>query len=570
MIVRLCLIGVVIAAVSGFRPASAQVTSPRALAPGVEVEMKQPGGAGPARIDDTAVRYYARIGDVERMEAEISRLRALDPTWQPPKDLFSPAVAGYDETPLWRMLSDGRIAEARASIAEQRRKDAAWRPSEKLLAELDLAEAAAGALAASEGRRWKDVVDLVAAEPRLLVCERLDMMWRAAEAFGELKRTEEAIGLYRDVVSKCPSAADRRDTLYKASRYLPPERIDELANLARSTLPGGENPDLIAQAVDEMRMGRVIDAIGRRGATIADDELARAAAAVSARRNADGALALGWFFQSRKRFEDARSWFSQANDWEPSDRAAEGLIFAYLGLKKPEEAKAAAQPWQGKSRRVAAALGAARTPEPAKAVPVAKSPASANNELALVVARGDWGQCLTVIQRLTASQAMTADLAQQRGWCLLELDRPAEAERAFSQAKSLAAKATAAERKRLTEIADYGTALARARQNDTGGVQRQLNGTDMSDERRAEIRASLLASQAQTAFDEKRYLDALRLLDARKAVAAEERGLTLLRGWSLFKSGRQREAIALFQALDRRLSTAESREALSLATQATN
>ena len=82
---------------------------------------------------------------------------------------------------------------------------------------------------------------------------------------------------------------------------------------------------------------------------------------------------------------------------------------------------------------------------------------------------------------------------------------------------------------------------------------------------KAEIRASLMATEAGRALEDKRYHDVLRLLDARRELEPEPRNLGILRGWALYNLMRYDEAYAQFKAIDDRLSTEESREGVSTA-----
>lgn len=552
-------------------PALAQqgtAPTPRALAPGVQVEVEQPGGGQPAagRIDETALRYYARIGDVARLEAEIARLKSIDPSWQPPKDLFAPqpVQAGVDETPFWTLVSAGKTAEARAAIAEARRKTPSWQPSDKLLAELDIAEATTKLRSASDGKRWQEVVDAAAADPRLLTCNRLDSLWRTAEAHGELKQTERAFELFRTAATTCTKASERRDTLFKASRYLPQDRVRELADLAGSANPApGEDYAIVRRALAELDVGRTLEGLGAKGANPPAEDLARAESNVAERRDAEAALALGWFYQNRKQYGQARDWFTRANEWAASDRAAEGLILALAGLNRKEEAVAAAAPWRGKSERVDRALRAVvRPPGGGGGGPQGPSP------LDRAVAARDWSLCLDLIERERRAKRLSAGLAQQRGWCLMELNRPTEAEDAFAEARALAAKAGGAERRRIAEEAQYGGMVARMRMDDTAGVMHDLPGSGLGPEHQRDLKASALAAQALRAYEEERFRDTLRLLDARLALVPETRGLTLMRGWTLYNLNYHGEALEVFEALDRRLSTDDTRNAVSTARQA--
>ena len=565
----------------------------RALAPGVKVEVAPAPGSGSApaagKVDETALRYYARIGDGERLEAEIARLRALDPTWEPPKDLFAPqpTTPGVDESPFWNLLSAGKVAEARAAIAEQRRKSPSWQPSDKLLQELDLAESAGRIRSASDTKRWQEVVDAAAANPEAVACNRLDNAWRLAEAYAELKQADRAFETYKTIVTSCPKAKERRDTIFKASRYLSPDRLRELTALGATANPAtGEDYSTVRAAEAELETGRLLERLGnaKPGALSAAD-LSRVQGIVRDQQDADGAIALGWYFQKQKNFAEAQSWFSQANGWAPSDRAAEGLVLAYNGLGEKAQARAAASPWKGKSNRVDQALKAV---DPPRGPAGGRSGPQGPSELDRALARQDYAACLAIIRASIARSGPTAALLQQRGWCLLELKRPSEAEAAFAEAQVLAARepakggasaggASAGAAAPRTPSAGglpqtatpaqenaYGQAIARLATGDVAGLARDLPRANMTAAQKAEIRASLMATEANRALEDKRYNDVLRLLDARKELEPEPRNLGILRGWALYNLMRYDEAYAQFKAIDDRLSTEESREGVTI------
>ncbi len=566
----------------------------RALAPGVKVEVAPAPGSGSApaagKVDETALRYYARIGDGERMEAEIARLRALDPTWEPPKDLFAPqpTTPGVDETPFWTLVSAGKVAEARAAIAEQRRKSPSWQPSDKLLQELDLAESAGRIRSASDTKRWQEVVDAAAANPEAVACNRLDNAWRLAEAYAELKQTDRAFDTYKTIVTSCPKAKERRDTIFKASRHLSPDRLRELTALGATANPAtGEDYSTVRTAEAELETGRLLERLGnsKAGALSAAD-LSRVQGIIRDKQDADGAIALGWYFQKQKNFAEAQSWFSQANGWAPSDRAAEGLVLAYNGLGEKAQARAAAAPWKGKSNRIDQAL---------KAVDPPRGPSGGGrggpqgpSELDRALARQDYAACIAIIRASIAKSGPTAALLQQRGWCLLELKRPSEAEAAFAEAQVLAAREPAKggasaggasvgavsprtpsagglpQTATLAHENAYGQAIARLATGDVAGLTRDLPRANMTAAQKAEIRASLMATEANRALEDKRYNDVLRLLDARKQLEPEPRNLGILRGWALYNLMRYDEAYDQFKAIDDRLSTEESREGVTI------
>lgn len=587
----------------GLSPTAAEATSTtpgaRALVPGVKVEVAPAPGSGPAAtpnaLDDSALRYYARIGDVERMEAEIARLRALDPGWEPPKDLFTPQAAGpgVDETPFWSLVSAGKFPEARAAIAEQRRQTPSWQPSAKLLQELDVAEGANRLRGASDTKRWQDVIDAAAAQPEAVACNRLDNAWRLAEAYAELKQLDRAFDRYKTIVSQCPKAKERRDTIFKASRYLSPEQVRELTAIGATANPvAGEDYSAVRTVEGELETGRLLEKLGNpKAGPLSTADLARAEQIIRDKQDADGAIALGWYFQRQKKHADAQRWFADANGWTPSDKAAEGLILALAALGKKAEAREAGAPWQGKSNRVDQALKSVTNPPRGSGSGgrgASGGGAPGQSELSAALARDDFAGCLAAIQRMLTHSRPTAALMQQRGWCLMELKRPTEAEAAFAEAQALAAREpakanTPGKSSSQRSLSDrpldtpaspaqenaYGQAVARLATGDVAGLARDLPRTNMTPTQKAEIRASLLATEAGRAMDDKRYGDVLRLLDARKELTPEPRNLSLLRGWALYNMRRLDEARALFKAIDDRLSTEESREAVSVTSMAT-
>jgi hypothetical protein len=80
-----------------------------------------PTTAQPERVDESALRYYARNRQMERVEAEIRRLQTLHPGWTPPDDLFSVNPAGSGEQQFWDLFGADRLDELEAAIARPHR-----------------------------------------------------------------------------------------------------------------------------------------------------------------------------------------------------------------------------------------------------------------------------------------------------------------------------------------------------------------------------------------------------------------------------------------------------------------
>jgi len=542
---------------------------PRALAPGVKVEIDggdRTNAPSTASVDETALRYYAKIGDVAKMEAEIQRLRSIDPSWSPPKDLFSPraAAAGFDDTPIWALVSAGKYAEARAAAAEARKADAAWEPSPKLAAELDAGEATARVKAATDGKRWREAVDAADATPSVLICDRLDIMWRTAEALGQLKETDRAFDLYKRIVTTCPKAQNRRDTVFKAKPFLSPDQLRQLAEAAKTNQAPGEDYSAVGKLIDDMGFGRSVAKLAPDAAKPSPSDVADIAKTAEGKRDAGAAAAIGWYYHRDKKYAEALDWFRRSNEWSPSEEAVAGMVYALLSMKKLPEAREAAKLWPQPSEAIQKALVAA-TPKPvppgAKKAGGSGIEASVYQALSGAVGAKDWGGCLSIIDGEAKAGRRAAAMEQQRGWCLLELLRPTEARVAFEAAGGLVDKEAAKDRDRLREASLFGAMIARVRLEDVDDVLRDLPDSPLTPEHRQTVRADALGVMALRFYRDKRFKDTLRFLDARAEIAPEPRTYILMRAWSLYNLGRSKEALEVITSLDTRFSDEESRHA---------
>ena len=231
---------------------AAAVQAPAQSSPGAAVPPPvDTAPAAPHRIgerDLTALRYYVEIKDWTRVEAEIRRLRSVDPGWEPPANLMTgQAGPSVNEQDLWDLFGTGRYADVRARIAQLQQANPSYAPSADLLRQLAIAEAQQHLGTASEGAQWQAVIDQARQQPDLLSCARTDTVWRTAEAFARLQQTSSAFDLYRSVIGTCSNLKERIATLQKANAFLPPDQMAQLFALARDR--SGSD----AGAIDDIR-----------------------------------------------------------------------------------------------------------------------------------------------------------------------------------------------------------------------------------------------------------------------------------------------------------------------------
>jgi tetratricopeptide (TPR) repeat protein len=174
---------------------------------------------------------------MERVEAEIRRLRSIDPSWQPPPDLLGGGEA-VDENALWALFAKGDYAAVRARIAELQTQVPSYTPSADLMRQLDLAEASARLVAASDASQWSTVVSIGRSQPELLTCGRTDNVWRTAEALARLGDSAAALSMYKSVIDLCVDQSERVATLQKADAFLTEEQMQSLFASAKARVAG--------------------------------------------------------------------------------------------------------------------------------------------------------------------------------------------------------------------------------------------------------------------------------------------------------------------------------------------
>lgn len=407
-------------------------TPPQADAP--------PADAPPA-VDESALRYFASQGDTARLQAEISRLRALYPNWTPPRDpLAVPRNKDVQLETMWQLYSEGRYAEVRRAIADRQTKEAGWQPPADLLERLDVAEARARLINASDLKQYETVIQVGANTPILLTCSEVDVLWRVAEAFAETKRQTRARDAYLYILKNCDSEPERLATLQKAAAALPYAMLQELLSYERPNVAGTLEFESIRDD-----LARRFVAEGENDAALAVDPkyLQRIERLVETQGMASDALLLGWYQLRRKNMSAAEQWFRRARDKQDSASASQGLALALIDRKAPEEAEKVLYPWRDASADARATYMAATANLLAIEPPVALT--------------GD------VLQRIAQETMKARDpaTAQQFGWYARTLGQPQTALQWFS---------TALRWKPDDEPSAYGLAITRQQLGDTAGA----------------------------------------------------------------------------------------------------
>lgn len=287
------------------------------------------------------------------------------------------------------------------------------------------------------------------------------------------------------------------------------------------------------QDIGETVLGRIVDA------------------AMSA-RDANVAQELGWYSYSYQQPQTAVEWFTVALRWQADlEPAAYGLMVAANALGDAATVETIRAQWGGRSARITdfGQVSSSQSTSQTPPTPVARSerPLEAARPTAQTAAQEKTSQPTSgsrspSCQNFVPAASLSAAAALSHGWCLMELNRPAQAADHFARALQ-----SGSERVRID--AAYGQSLAYIRLGLPNEAAVSAAAAPVSGARALELEVAILTQQATSAYGVGDYARALAILDARSAYAAERNDLLTLRAWSYYHLRRYREAQRIFAAV---------------------
>ncbi len=288
-------------------------------------------------VDESALRYFAAQGDIERLNKEIARLKALYPNWEPPQDPLDYSTSSDRRIEnLWKLYSEGLHEEVDSEIDRIRESDPAFLPPAELLNSLKLAKDRQELVMASEDGRFQAVIDISARATQLLTCAEVDVMWRLAEAFAETGRQQRAAEAYVYILSNCDDPAERKATPIKAGAFLDIAQMETLLKLERRSRTGqGEFDDIR----DDLARSIISRAANDKSIIVPDEYLTQLKTTALRKEEPSDAMLLGWYNYERAVYTQSRIWFRNALDQVKSPEAAQGLALSELELGNFSEAE---------------------------------------------------------------------------------------------------------------------------------------------------------------------------------------------------------------------------------------
>lgn len=310
------------------------------------------------------------------------------------------------------------------------------------------------------------------------------------------------------------------------------------------------------------------------GVKVDTDVVESYSATITEMKSAPHAEILGWYAYNSRQFEAAEAWFRKSMEWEQSPARLKGFVLALSQLGRTAEVAVLRDSFQPIWPEIWEEIKVAETPKarpaavvakpavtmaaaPAPARPARKTAGGENQTSYYVAFKAKRYQvCVQDLQSLEARQPLSSNASLIKGWCMLGLNRMAEARDAFARGLSGGGE--------VRQDAAYGMALTLLRGKLTDDAESILTLYPLTPERDREVRAEIYWQRARSAFDHKLYQRTLDALNARLKVAQEPADLSMLRGWSHYHLGRTAEARAIFSRLSQYIGNPAAREALEL------
>jgi tetratricopeptide (TPR) repeat protein len=298
---------------------------------------------------------------------------------------------------------------------------------------------------------------------------------------------------------------------------------------------------------------------------ISETILGRIVETTIATRDAGLAQELGWYAYAFNQPQTALEWFQTALGWQADlEPAAYGLMVSANALGDTARVEDIRRSWGGRSVRIAQFGNLSSTTMPATAVPLPKPrPAHLNPVQTVRVVQqqaprqvqqaeapsgggggggaggsGGGGGC----QTFRPPNSLSPGGALTHAWCLMDLNRPAQAVDHFGRALDSANQATRSD-------AAYGRALAYVRLGLPDEAAVAAAAAPLSDRRIVELQTAILTLKATSAYGIGEYQLALAMMDARAQYAPERNDLLTLRAWSYYHLRRYAEAERIFEAV---------------------
>jgi len=297
-------------------------------------------------VDDSALRYYASNGQAIRADAEMRRLRALYPNWAPPEGLGEKAAAGggEEEDDLWDLFASNRLDELRAAIESRRAAEPGWEPSADLRGKFRAKMFRVQVAGLAKDQRYGDLVSwLRSSRPRLEGVD-VDVLWTVAEAYQKTHMNDQALEIYKGILSTNSVPAERLTTVQKSLASLRLSEVEQLLAMAHKDATGNNEFAPIATDIARARIAAFLH--DERREEVPDSDILQFSTFARKANDSNQPALLAWYYYKLKRPSLALDWFKFALGHGGDAMVAHGLALTLRSLGMKREAEEVAYAWR--------------------------------------------------------------------------------------------------------------------------------------------------------------------------------------------------------------------------------
>ena len=300
--------------------------------------------ANEPQLDLSALRYYASLGQKDRVAAETRRLQKLDPAFRAPDDLYTAHPGRPDEGMLWALYGQGRLDDIAKAVTLRQSVEPGWTPSEDLLAKIKTKELRAEIMTLAKAEAWREIVKSFKASGIAWAKDDAEALWVIAEAYARENDCGEAYVVYRLILADHMDPNERRATIEHAIALIPMALAEKLIAMGRKDAAGKSEFDPIAIDITRARMSAFLhDAPANE---VSDDELKRFEEAVRGSENPNEPGLVAWYAFKRRDYTLALDWFKLAISHGGDAMIAHGLAHTLRKLDMKREAEEVAYAWR--------------------------------------------------------------------------------------------------------------------------------------------------------------------------------------------------------------------------------
>ena len=296
------------------------------------------------RIDESALRYYASLGQKSRVDAETRRLAKLDPTWHVPADLWTAPASRSDEALLWKLFAQNRIDELNQAIVARQAVEPDWKPSDDLLGKVKTKTLRLKVMTLAKGEDWHAIVQSFKASGIAWAQDDAEALWVIAEAYARENDCGEAYVVLQSLLARHQDPNERRATIERAIALVPMDSVEKLVAMGHIDSSGRSEWAPIEADITRARISAFLH--DEPANEVGADELSRFEDGVRGAADPNEPGLIAWYAFKKGDYAQALDWFKLAISHGGDAMIAHGLAHTLRKLDRKREAEEVAYAWR--------------------------------------------------------------------------------------------------------------------------------------------------------------------------------------------------------------------------------